>query len=61
LLDIEFYYFSLGLSATKLRLVANNVSVRDENRNMLCDVFTLNEIVKPNLSEVFILYFSQSS
>jgi len=46
---------------TKSRHVTNDVSVRDENRNILFVVFTLNGIVKPNLGEVFILYFSQSS
>jgi len=41
--------------------VTNHVSVRDGNRNILFDVFTLNGIVKPNLGEVFVLYFPISS
>ena len=45
----------------KSRNVTNDVSVRERNMNILFDVFTLNEIVKLNLDEVFILYFSQFS
>jgi len=45
----------------KSRNVTNDVSVRERNMNILFDVFTLNEIVKLNLDEVFILYFSQLS
>jgi len=41
--------------------VTNDVSLRDRNKNILFNVFTLNGIVKPNLHDVFILYFSQSS
>ena len=44
---------------TKSRHVTNDVSVRYENRYILFDVFTLNGIVKPNSSKVFILYLSQ--
>jgi len=45
------------LSRTKLRHVTNDVSVKDRNRNILLDAFTLNGILKPNPVEVFILYF----
>ena len=48
---------SLGLSVIQSRNVTNNASVRDRNRNILFDVFTLKGIMKPNLNEVFILSF----